>query len=247
VRFAALLALLVGCQAATGRVEVPEPMVFDLVRGLGAHKGELEANVLAVLPLESGDPTAPAAAPEVEYAVIDDLAFELELPIEDGGLFSVKAAGQYTLGAAPQKGYIHGTQVIVERLVEADAWDLTALYIPAFRFDRHWSALFMLGLGGLVGPDVEDDVGTIANGTLFYRVNRTWTIGFELDSVLFANAGSSMLFMPQAHWHASELFTLQLGVGVLYIDGNIAAGTELLVPAATGWYPQFAFRAIFEF
>lgn len=28
-------------------VHIPEPMVFDLVRGLGAEKGEFEANVLS--------------------------------------------------------------------------------------------------------------------------------------------------------------------------------------------------------
>jgi hypothetical protein len=30
-----------------GSVPIPEPMVFDLVRALGAEKGELEVNVLA--------------------------------------------------------------------------------------------------------------------------------------------------------------------------------------------------------
>jgi hypothetical protein len=242
-----LAILLAGCQTATGAVEVPEPMVFDLVRGLGAHKGELEANALALLPLGSGDPAAPAAAPEVEYALLDGLALELELPFEDGGLFSVKAAGQYTFGAAPEKGFIHGTQLIVERLVEEDAWDLSLLYLPAFRFGGQWSAIFMLGAGSLVGSGVENDVGAIANGTLFRELDKAWTLGLEIDSVLFADAGSSVLLMPQAHWKVSEVFTLQFGVGVLYIDGSIAAGTELLVPATTGWFPQFAFRAIFEF
>ena len=32
-------------------VTIPEPLVFDLVRGLGAKRGEFEANVLAEVPL----------------------------------------------------------------------------------------------------------------------------------------------------------------------------------------------------
>ena len=46
-------------------VLIPEPMVFDLVRGLGADKGELEVNVLGVFPLESSDPRETEWAPEI--------------------------------------------------------------------------------------------------------------------------------------------------------------------------------------
>jgi len=239
--------LLAGCRTTPGEVEVAEPMVFDLVRGLGAKRGELEVNALGVVPLSNGDPAAPAVAPEVEYAVLDGLAFELELPFEDGGLFSVKGAAQWTFGALPEKGFIHGTQLIVERLVEIDAWDLSLLYLPAFRFDEKWSAQMMFGVGSLLGPEVPDDVGALANATLFFDLDRKWTLGLEIDSLLFADSGSSVLFMPQAHWRISEGFTLQFGIGVLYIDGLIAAGTELLVPAAKGWFPQLALRAVFEF
>ncbi len=52
------------CRATASDIEIPEPMVFDLVRGLGPQRGELEANVLAVAPLRSGDPAAPELAPE---------------------------------------------------------------------------------------------------------------------------------------------------------------------------------------
>ena len=105
----------------------------------------------------------------------------------------------------------------------------------------------MFGVGGLVGPDVSDDIGALVNATLFHELDRTWILGLEIDSVVFADAGNSVLLMPQAHWNASEHFTLQFGVGALYIDGIVAAGTELLVPDTHGWFPQFALRAVLEF
>ena len=239
--------LLAGCAGIRSDIEVPEPMVFDLVRGLGASKGELEVNALAILPLSNGDPAAPEIAPEIEYAFQDGLALELELPFEDDGLYSIKAAGQWTIGDVPEKGFIHGTQVIVERLIEEDVWDLSLLYLPAFRFDEKWSTQMMFGVRGLVGSDVSDDIGALANATLFRDLNPKWTLGLEIDSVLMADTGSSVLIMPQAHWEFSEHGTLQFGVGVSYIDGSITAGTDLLIPPAHGWFPQFALRLIFEF
>ncbi len=54
---------------------IPEPMVFDLVRGLGARRGELEFNVLNLVPFRRGGPSY-EWAPEVEYAVFDGFAVE---------------------------------------------------------------------------------------------------------------------------------------------------------------------------
>ena len=56
---------------AGAAVRVPEPMVFDRVRGLGADKGELEANALALVPLNDTGVRDVAWAPEVEFAVVD--------------------------------------------------------------------------------------------------------------------------------------------------------------------------------
>jgi hypothetical protein len=60
---------------------IPEPMVFDMVRPLGARRGELEVNVLGLVPLKR-DGGAPAIewAPEVEWAIRDGFAVEFELP-----------------------------------------------------------------------------------------------------------------------------------------------------------------------
>ena len=139
VRLALLVTTLL-CACQPSRVSIPEPMVFDLVRPLDAEQGELEANVLATLGTESDDPIAPLVAPEVEYAVADGAAVEFELPFEEGGLAAVKVAGQYTFGGNQDAGFIHGTQVIGERWVDEDVWDVSAIYLPGKRFDDGASA-----------------------------------------------------------------------------------------------------------
>ncbi len=77
-------------------VHIPEPMVFDLVRGLGAVQGEAEVNVLGVFPLRTSDPHGVEWAPGIEAAVLDGFALEFELPLEDTHLEAVKFAAQYT-------------------------------------------------------------------------------------------------------------------------------------------------------
>src|SRR5690606_33047962 len=69
---------------------IPEPLAFDLVRGLGARKGELEVNVLLEVPVGG----VPHWAPEVEWALADGAALELELPIRGTELEAIKFASQ---------------------------------------------------------------------------------------------------------------------------------------------------------
>ncbi len=244
-----LLPTLIGCGATASSVEIPEPMVFDLVRGLGAEQGELEVNVLAVAPLSSDDVAAPEVAPEVEYALADGVAFELELPFEDDGLYSIKTAAQVTFAADERSGVLHGAQVIVERVIAFDAWDIALLYIPAVRFDDSLSILAMVGVGGFVGPEIEDDIGLLANATLFHELDTRWTLGLEVDTELYADAGGSVMVMPQAHWDSErfEHLTLQFGLGAVYVDGTVAAGSEFVIPETEGWFPQVAVRVILEF
>ncbi|MFN4261406.1 MAG: hypothetical protein ACK4RK_19140 [Gemmataceae bacterium] len=98
--------------------DVPEPMVFDLIRPLGARKGELEVNVLGLVPFRrtrspfsqfifiTGADEVPDKregfewAPEIEYAPFDNFALEFELPMFDGKVEAFKGAAQYTLGTA---------------------------------------------------------------------------------------------------------------------------------------------------
>lgn len=75
-----------GPHAAEHTVHIPEPLVFDLVRGLGARRGELEINVLGQFPVGGSNNRKIHWAPEVEGAVTDGIALELELPFEGSEL-----------------------------------------------------------------------------------------------------------------------------------------------------------------
>lgn len=247
MRFGVLIVALCGACQTVG-VAIPEPLVFDLVRPLGARKGELEANVLATGGFKSDDPVAPLVAPEIEYALADGLAVEFELPFEEHGLAAVKLGGQWTFGGDESSGFIHGTQAIAERWVDEKIWDLSLLYIPAMRFGDTWSVLGMFGGTAQMGSDAKNGIGVIANLTIFADLSERVVLGFESDAILFGSDGSSLLLMPQAHYEFTEHFTLQFGVGVMYFDGN-ALGPGIVPPdsAVDGWFPQVSLRAVWEF
>jgi len=106
--------------------QVPEPMVFDLIRPLGAKRGEAEVNVLGLIPLRQRSGTVDDVpdplglvrrspdsqefewAPESELALMDGFAVEVEFPLENSHLESYKAAAQLTFGTAMGNRMIHG-------------------------------------------------------------------------------------------------------------------------------------------
>lgn len=211
---------------------IPEPMVFDLVRPLGARQGELEINTLAIIPLTSYrsrrppvtdpfgitplsvDRTGIEWAPEIEYAVGDGLAFEFELPFEEGHLEAYKFAGQYTFGTAFNGQFIHGVQGIVQPTVNFSEWDLTLLYLVGVRFDETWSALAMLGGRTSAGtPQFDERTDTLCNLTLFADVAPHATVAVETNYARNLRGAATLLVMPQLHWEATDHFMLQLGVG----------------------------------
>jgi hypothetical protein len=91
---------------------VPEPMVVDLVRNLGAMQGELEANVLFMLPLRN--PWVPYWAPEVEIAFATGWAVELEVPIVGLHVDAFKLGLQGTLGVSTNQRLATGVQWLLE-------------------------------------------------------------------------------------------------------------------------------------
>ncbi len=119
-------------EAAHAFVHIPEPMIFDLVRGLGARSGELEFNTLARFPVNRRDSRHTEWAPEGEYAVADGVVLELGLPFEDSELEAYKVAAQFTLGQLERAGFIHGAQFIFENVRHKDLLEFTGLHISGF-------------------------------------------------------------------------------------------------------------------
>jgi hypothetical protein len=235
--------------------EVPEPMVFDLVRPLGAKKGELEVNTLGVVPLTRGRTGSPRAsdelglvplsedkgkiewAPEIEFALWDGFALELEFPFEGSTLEELKGAVQWTAGTAFGGRFIHGFQGIVEHALQSDSTNWTGLYLAAMRFSSRWSALGMWGASHETGADARDLGGgrtqILQNLSLFCDISHNWTAGLETNYAVSMQGNSTVLLMPQMQVEMGRFFTLQFGAGV-----GISASETL---------PQAAFRAILTF
>lgn len=198
--------------------DIPEPMIFDLVRALGARQGELEINVLAEFPINNASSRHKEWAPEIEYAIWDNFAVEFELPIEDDTLEALKAALQYTFGKSKSGNFIHGAQFMVEKIRKTDKWDLSLLYIPAYRFNATWSVLAMVGLRQQVGADSLSKTTTfLLNATLFAEISERTTLGLEFNNSDPGNFDEEeeleLLAMPQVHLEFSEHWSLQTGIG----------------------------------
>jgi hypothetical protein len=203
------------------RVHIPEPMIFDLVRGLGARRGEFESNILAQFPLNHTGSRHVEWAPEIEYAIRDGLALEFELPFEDDRLEAYKLAAQLTFDQ-PAGRFLHGTQVIAEKTAGKDIWELTALYVPGFRFDDRWSVLAMVGVRRETGDDADQHETILLNASLFMDLNRATSLGLETN---FADGHgnrnhSKTLVMPQVHHEITDEWTIQAGVGAEFSGGR---------------------------
>lgn len=131
---AALLAAMPATANETGYPHVPEPMVFDMVRPMGARRGELETNVLALSPL-SGQERTIEWAPEVEYAVADNLAIEFELPFEGRRLAELKMGVQGTFGTLDGGRIVHGIQYLGIYERESRSASHALLYMVGRRHD----------------------------------------------------------------------------------------------------------------
>ncbi|HMO17457.1 MAG TPA: hypothetical protein PKA63_05010 [Oligoflexia bacterium] len=214
-------------------ISIPEPMVFDLVRGLDSRKGELEVNVLSLVRKRDGR-LGTEWAPEIEYAVSDGLAFELELPFENERVESVKLASQYTFGYG--EAYIHGAQLLLLGDIERTQVNPVLLYLLGIRINEDISALFMSGIG--LGPDSFpniDEEGSsgldfINNINLFYEFCERLTFGLEVNTLKPQRGRSEVLLMPQVKIHFTENIIIQFGSGSRITKGvsNFEAGSRVI-------------------
>nr|WP_140393733.1 hypothetical protein [Nitrospira cf. moscoviensis SBR1015] len=231
---------------------IPEPMVFDLMRPLGAKRGEGEVNVLGKIPLRRKSRAVDGApdplgfvrrspdtqgfewAPEIEYAIHDGLGIEFELPMENERVEALKAGGQATFGTGFHHRFIHGTQVIVQYDLDPRVWTTTFLYLAGLRFNETWSLFGMVGprteLGGRV-PDRRTEF--LSNATLFANVTDRLVAGIETNFNQVIGGDASLLFMPQMHYEVGKRWMIQGGTGV-----RVTTGLAL---------PEVGFRIIREF
>jgi hypothetical protein len=210
---------------------IPEPMVFDLVRPLGAQKGELEINTLAEYEFES---RSVEWAPEIEYAFVDLYAFELELPMENGAVDAYKFAlqGTFKNHRNRQRRFIHGWQYIGEYIIDDKRFENNLLYLFGYKFNARWSTLNMVGFRH-TDPSAKGDFEGLLNSNLFYSIPGGIVLGVEINWEHRPNRPNQALIVPQAHMRLGKHTDLQIGGGLKQI--------------ANRYFPHLAMRLIYAF
>jgi len=188
---------------------IPEPMVVDLVRPLGAARGEVEVNSLFRF-LPATRPRTLQWAPEVEYAFREGYGVEFEIPAQNGAVEAWKGALQGTLRGPWRRSFIHGWQLLAEKNRGHGSSKVDALYLAGVRWHPRWSAFTMSGLEREGG--VRPARAWLGNYSLFYHRRDALHYGLESNWKGRGNSGRALLVMPQAHFRVNRL-NFQLGAG----------------------------------
>jgi hypothetical protein len=215
--------------------EIPEPLLFDLVRRVNSDKGELEVNSLFTH-ADASDMKGVLVAPEVEYAFAKGKAIEFELPTVDGKIKTFKTAVQFEL--PDWFGDITGTQIMHEKVNGRSINETTILLLSGKRLSDKWSIFSMLGNRFVFGnsPSIENAKWRelpIVNVNLFYDYAEVFDFGLETNLRGIGASFEELVIMPQIHALLARDFKLQMGFGTSYNGYDFS--------------PLSAFRLIKEF
>ncbi len=211
------------------KVEVPEPLYVDLVRGLHSHKGEWEVNTL--LSQNQSPLSEKKWAPEVEWVIKEGTAVELEFPMVGNSLRSYKVALQQRTYQSPNKNNLQGLQFLYEADQDFESSELTAFYIVAHRFNHYFSAISISGFKTLLERD--RGLTTLLNATLFYNYSDEVDLGLEVNSASAQYSEAFLQVMPQLHLAMRDGLKIQFGYGAQEIRDK--------------WFPTSSLRLIKEF
>jgi hypothetical protein len=197
-----------------------------MVRGLGAEQGEIEINTLVLVPT---NPAAAIWAPEIEAAVVDNFALELEVGLENTDLEILKFAFQGTVGMRDDGNVAHGIQGLLEYVIEEKAFISTALYILGGRLAPAVTWV------SLIGPALESQIDGKTYGGVFVNFSFGWAphprvvVATEQNFEWFPNF-YLIRWMPQVHWQIHAHFQWQAGFGLRHLDGQNSgeASTRLI-------------------
>lgn len=198
----------------SSEAQIPEPLLFDLVRRINSDKGEWEFNSLLV-DGNGSDIKNVHIAPEIEWAFADGKAVEFELPTAEGKIQTLKSALQFQIPSWFVQ--LAGIQVIYETSVKENLHELTPLLILAHRLSPRWSTLAM------VGNQISSAAGRIhqkpiMNLNFFYNESEAIDLGLEINLSGLGASFDGLIMMPQVHTLLSGDIKIQAGLGTLY-DG----------------------------
>lgn len=196
-------------------MRIPEPMIFDLMRPLGAQRGELEVNALADVDARTG---MVSWAPELEYAFDDGFALEIELPFENTALSKYKFGLQKTLETDLARGMINGWQAIVHKDHGSKTFSGDLTYIHALRWSEKWSTVSLLGMR-MHDLNAHTRTDTLLNNSVFYDVSTRLTLGLELNHEVSRGGKWRYRATPQLHYDLNQFYTTQLGWALSNLDG----------------------------
>lgn len=198
---------------------IPEPLFVDLVRNLGSRRGEMETNVLASTSFKRRQSIQ--WGPEIEYAPVRGLGFELELPFIDNELQALKLGGQVTLASFGARALEIGVIGSYARRLPERGADAVLGAVVGVRFSPRIQGMFIAGPTASRG-DAPMAIGASVNPSLFYQLSRKWTVGLETGHRFEPEQRSYAL--PQLHVNPFDAlgFKLQVGAGVEVVDASLA-------------------------
>ena len=201
----------------TIRLSIPEPLIFDLVRPLGARSGEIEVNTLATWRKNGRIHWAP----EIEMVIGRGIALEFELPAESRDVTHYKIAAQGKFRRPSffkHERYIHGWQAITEIPRGGHEAETAGLYISGIRWSRAVSSLSLNGLA-VEGHRGHRSASALLNNTLFAEWRSTPVLGLETNLRVRRSLLDAKV-VPQVHRHLGGGLHLQAGLGIHRIPGH---------------------------
>jgi len=208
---AIMLTAATGAAAQPAYPVIPEPMIFDMMRPLGAQQGEMEVNALAMT-TSPFRPRAAEWAPEVEYAFADGKAIEFELPFNGAKLEAFKLGLQAAFGASADGRSAHGVQYLGIYDRETGRYSNSLLYMAGHRFDARWSMMNMVGVDDIALKRRNGRNALLLNHATFYDVAAGTIAGVELN--VAGGRERLVRVAPQLHQRLAAKVNVQAAAGV---------------------------------
>jgi hypothetical protein len=198
---------------------IPEPLLFDLVRNLGSRRGEMEANVIASTSFRRTGTFS--WGPEIEYAPVKGLGFEIEVPFIDGKIDALKFGSQLTVASFLARHLEVGVIGSYARSMQERGLDGFVGVVTGIRFSAHVQGMLIAG-PTVAREESRTSFGATLNPSLFYQLTRSFTFGVETGHRFEPDQRTYVL--PQLHVNPFDAFAMkvQAGGGVEILDGSVA-------------------------
>lgn len=202
-------------------IDVPEPLLFDLIRRPDGHRGELEFNTLLVVPLR-GRPRV-GWSPEVEYTFTRGHSVELEVDVDHDRVERLQLAFQGTFNWSRNERFIHGWQMLNAYDFEERAVSVTGLYMFAVRYSRRVSSWVLVG-GRYLGANRTEEArgAAVINPSVYVRLRSNVILAVE-SNLVFGPGERVASLLGEVEWDITPDLQFQIGIGPRWENGRAEA------------------------